>query len=197
MVFFWKFSRGKRGYRKQSVLVAPRSSRPLRFCSTVLCWKLWMCWIHRVQDHLKKLIVHGCIVFIHFGTPCSSFSLARKKDGGPPPLRDQQHLWGLSHLSDSDRQKVLMGNKFMQLTADIIQLCHSHGVGWSLENPAGSFPLVNAAHCGDSSAERRSPVRTGYVPFWIRTQKAYGNFVVGRSGSSRSLLRSRHKATQS
>jgi len=104
----------------------------------------------QVQDHLKKLIVHGFIVFIHFGTPCSSFSLARKKDGGPPPLRDQQHLWGLPHLSDSDRQKVLMGNKFMQFTADIIQLCHSHGVGWSLENPAGSFlwsmpPIVEIA----------------------------------------------------
>lgn len=105
----------------------------------------------KVQTHLFKLIEAGCIGFIHFGTPCSSFSLARKNDGGPPPLRDLQHLWGLPRLAALDRQKVLLGNQFMQFTADTILRCHAHGVGWSLENPAGSFlwsmpPIVKIVH---------------------------------------------------
>ena len=34
---------------------------------------------------IMKLIACGAIKFIHFGTPCNSFSAARKEDGGPPP----------------------------------------------------------------------------------------------------------------
>ena len=34
---------------------------------------------------IMKLIASGAIKFIHFGTPCNSFSAARKEDGGPPP----------------------------------------------------------------------------------------------------------------
>ena len=79
------------------------------------------------------------MIFIHFGTPCSSFSIARKHDGGPPPLRDRQHLWGRHDLSRRDREKLLLGNKFMALTAALATLCYDRGILWSIENPASSF----------------------------------------------------------
>eukprot|EP00435_Cladocopium_sp_Y103_P055182 s631_g18.t1 len=99
-------------------------------------WIFWILWFFR---HLQLLIEEGLVAFIHFGTPCSSFSIARKNDGGPPPLRDRKHLWGHPGLSLRDHEKVQMGNKFLELTTQLAQLCHSHGIPWSVENPATSF----------------------------------------------------------
>ena len=87
-----------------------------------------------VFQHLQFLIQEGILIFIHFGTPCSSFSIARKHDGGPPPLRDRQHLWGRHGLSRRDREKLLLGNQFMALTAALATLCYDRGILWSIEN---------------------------------------------------------------
>ena len=87
-----------------------------------------------VFQHLQFLIQEGIVIFIHFGTPCSSFSIARKHDGGPPPLRDRQHLWGRHGLSRRDREKLLLGNQFMALTAALATLCYDRGILWSIEN---------------------------------------------------------------
>ena len=102
----------------------------------------------QVVLHIKKLIAAGSLFFIHFGTPCSSFSLARKDDGGPPPLRDRANLWGRPNLRACDIEKVQLGNQFMAITAELVTMCHRCSVGWSVENPAGSFlwsmPLFEA-----------------------------------------------------
>eukprot|EP00435_Cladocopium_sp_Y103_P067787 s92_g30.t1 len=92
-----------------------------------------------VFRHLQLLIEENLVAFIHFGTPCSSFSIARKNDGGPPPLRDRQHLWGRRGLSAKDLSKLEMGNKFLELTVLLARQCHQHGIPWSIENPASSF----------------------------------------------------------
>lgn len=92
-----------------------------------------------VFQHLRLLIQEGIVIFIHFGTPCSSFSIARKHDGGPPPLRDRQQVWGRPGLSRHDREKLLLGNTFMALTAALATLCYDRGILWSIENPASSF----------------------------------------------------------
>ena len=95
-----------------------------------------------VQAHLRLLIEAKVIFYIHFGTPCSSFSIARKNDGGPPPLRDRHHLWGLPGLRPQDQRKVTMGTEFMFFTQRMATLCHKLGVLWSVENPASSFIWV-------------------------------------------------------
>ena len=89
--------------------------------------------------HLHKLVEAGSILAVHMGTPCSSFSLARKDDGGPPPLRDPANIMGKSGLSPQDQEKVDQGNMFAEISAVLAQLCHRHGVPWSIENPAGSY----------------------------------------------------------
>ena len=93
----------------------------------------------RVLLHVRMLLTEGYITYIHFGTPCSSFSLARKADGGPPPLRSPQALFGLPGLKPADQLKVDIGNQLMQLTADLIHQCQKHGAKWSVENPLGSY----------------------------------------------------------
>ena len=92
-----------------------------------------------VLAHIHLLIEKGKILAIHFGTPCSSFSLARKADGGPPPLRDQVHLRGKPGLAPHDQTKVEFGNLCADTTAILVQTCHRHGVHWSVENPDGSY----------------------------------------------------------
>ena len=51
-------------------------------------------------EFFMQLIFFGCIFFAHFGTPCNSYSGARKDDGGPPPLRSSEFPDGLPVLSD-------------------------------------------------------------------------------------------------
>ena len=96
----------------------------------------------KVQAHLQLLIEAEIIFYIHFGTPCSSFSVARKNDGGPPPLRDRHHLWGLPGLRPQDQKKVTMGTEFMFFTQRMAKLCNRFKVAWSIENPASSFIWV-------------------------------------------------------
>lgn len=93
----------------------------------------------QVLLHVQMLLKEGYISYIHCGTPCSSFSLARKADGGPPPLRSSQALYGLPGLKPGDQLKVEVGNQLMQITADLISHCQAYGIRWSLENPLGSY----------------------------------------------------------
>lgn len=93
----------------------------------------------RVQHHILREVSSGRLWFVRFGTPCSSFSLARKDDGGPPPLRSKDKLWGLPGLAPHGRSKVEAGNMFMEISAKLIQACRAAHIGWSLENPAGSY----------------------------------------------------------
>jgi hypothetical protein len=95
-----------------------------------------------VQAHLRLVIEAKVIFYIFFCAPCSSFSIARKNDGGPPPLRDRHHLWGLPGLRPQVQKKVAMGTEFMLFTQRMATLCHKFGVLWSVENPASSFLWV-------------------------------------------------------
>ena len=93
----------------------------------------------KVQRHVEKLLREGYISYIHFGTPCCSFSQARKLDGGPPPLRSQAHLWGLPMLSPADSERVQVGNLLLLITTELAGVAHASKVWWSLENPASSW----------------------------------------------------------
>ena len=43
------------------------------------------------------------------------------------------------NLAARDQDKVRLGNKLMQLTVDLVGLAHTADVGWSIENPLGSY----------------------------------------------------------
>ena len=76
---------------------------------------------------------------IWMGTPCSSWSRARKRDGGPRPLRDGgAFLMGFDFLNPSEHQKVLVGNQRMRLSAEVAQLCFALGIPFVNENQFSS-----------------------------------------------------------
>ena len=63
-------------------------------------------------DFIFTLCKSGAIMFIHCGTPCNTFSSARKLDGGPPPLRSTAFPLGLPGLSEENMNLVFLGNLF-------------------------------------------------------------------------------------
>ena len=88
----------------------------------------------RLKRFLKKF--HSSIKLLWLGTPCTSWSRARRNDGGPRPLRDDdKHLFGFSILSATDLQRVLEGNQFLEVSKMFIDLAEHYSLRWVLENP--------------------------------------------------------------
>lgn len=89
-----------------------------------------------VQRYILRFAARHDTVLVWFGMPCQSWSRARKFDGGPQPLRDDDScLWGRAGLSKSDQQKVQLGNQLFLCTILLISQLHSRGIAWALENP--------------------------------------------------------------
>ena len=76
---------------------------------------------------------------LHLGTPCTTYSRARKFDGGPPPLRSNDFLEGLPDLSEEDWNKVLAGTTFLKMSVELAYAVHATGGFFTLENPASSM----------------------------------------------------------
>ena len=90
----------------------------------VECWEFFM-----------QLVWLGAIFFAHFGTPCNTFTSARKDDGGPPPLRSMDFPLGLPQLSDDDCCLTFLGNLFLFRTCEACSAIHALGGDFSIENP--------------------------------------------------------------
>jgi hypothetical protein len=88
--------------------------------------------VHRNRQSLRRLIGHAAAV--HFGTPCTSFTLARR--GNAP--RSRHFPLGKPGLSEVDAQKVKVGNILAAFTCAQANRCHNEGRPWMIENPAGS-----------------------------------------------------------
>ena len=52
----------------------------------------------------------GAVRLSHFGTPCTSFSIARRDDGGPKPIRSPKHLFGIPSIPARDKEVVRLGS---------------------------------------------------------------------------------------
>ena len=92
-----------------------------------------------LQKKINTWIASGCVRLAHFGTPCATFSRARKNDGGPPPLRKNDFLSGVPILSKGDQEKVRLGTLFLDITLQLCAALASVGAFWSIENPATSM----------------------------------------------------------
>ena len=86
----------------------------------------------KVQNVVRELIVHRRIDYIHFGTPCTVFSRARR------------------NISDfkKARKKELIGCELATFTAEMCALAIQYNIAWSIENPRSSrvweFPDIAA-----------------------------------------------------
>ena len=90
-------------------------------------------------DFIMQLILLGAIFFMHFGTPCNTFSSARKEDGGPPPLRSAEFPEGLPNLDLDLFSVTFLGNLFVDRTAEACCALCLLGKDFSVENPLFSL----------------------------------------------------------
>ena len=88
-----------------------------------------------VWAHIMAIIAAGLVFFLHCGTPCNTFTAARKLDGGPPPLRSKEAPEGLPGLRPSDEVLVFLGNLFLERSAEACFLVFALGGDFTIENP--------------------------------------------------------------
>ena len=71
--------------------------------------------------------------------PCSSFTPARRGQGGPEPLRGVQgpERYGLRNLRPEDKKKVVEGNVLAIRASEASGYAHCHGRWWIVEQPHG------------------------------------------------------------
>ena len=71
--------------------------------------------------------------------PCSTFSGARRYDGGPRPLRGAsgQERYGFAHLKPKEKEAVRLGTLLALRTAEGVQALQARGAPWLWENPPG------------------------------------------------------------
>ena len=93
--------------------------------------------LENVLDFMTKY--SDSIALVWMGTPCSSWSRARKDDGGPRPLRDDsENLLGFHNLSQKDQNKVQLGNQLLVVSTRVARHCMHLGISFVIENPHSS-----------------------------------------------------------
>lgn len=90
------------------------------------------------QQKIFNWVHSGVIRAGHLCTPCNSFSRARDQPGGPPPLRSDKHVLGLSNLRPHDQLKVRVGNSLMYFSCRLLHKCRVLRIPFTLENPQRS-----------------------------------------------------------
>ena len=84
---------------------------------------------------IKKFMKQKCIALLWLGTPCQTWSRARRWDGGPRPLCEDHALYGREGLNAQDQQKVAVGNLLACITCDLCTFASELGIRWVVENP--------------------------------------------------------------
>lgn len=88
----------------------------------------------------------GVLRRCHFGTPCTTYSVARKFDGkGPPPLRSAEFPRGLPDVAEKYVKELQMGTLFMLKTVEFALQLSAAGGTWSIENPLTSLMWLDPA----------------------------------------------------
>lgn len=89
---------------------------------------------HKIAGWMRSGRIRGG----HLGTPCHTFTQARDRPPGPPPLRSSTCPLGLPDLSPDDRVKVNEGNMFMLFSVTVLNLALALQIFFSMENPTSS-----------------------------------------------------------
>lgn len=87
------------------------------------------------RKRILNWIKSGMVQAVHLGTPCCSFSRARDRRPGPPPLRSDSQPLGFSDLGFADMVKVREGNLWMRFSAQVFNLCMKLHIPVTMENP--------------------------------------------------------------
>jgi hypothetical protein len=97
----------------------------------------------RVCQDICSWVSAGAVWGLHTQDPCSSWSRILGRPGGPPKLRTDDMLWGLSGLHPTWERKVLIANRLIKNVCKIL-----------------SAALARFTRCADISVSRENPARS-------------------------------------
>ena len=97
----------------------------------------------------KELLYHwidsGLLVWVHLAPVCRTCSRARLiKNGGPPPLRSEEHPMGLPGLDSNQQLRVDLANAMYVESCKLFSHCVARGILVTLENPTRSLFWLTA-----------------------------------------------------
>ncbi len=96
-----------------------------------------------VLRNLHRDVQRWNLVAAMFGTPCTSFSVARDRTS---VIRSREYPYGVPGLSIADAEKVAVGNSTAFATVRIVGGLHTRKIPWCIENPHSSklwyFPEI-------------------------------------------------------
>ena len=111
----------------------------------------------RVLALIEGWITSRAVIGVWMGTPCASWSRARR---GPPgsgwcAIRSNDHLLGLPDLTPADQLRIRLGNATARASGRLIRFCIRANCPIYLENPAASMlwicpfikPLMHKSCC--------------------------------------------------
>ena len=93
----------------------------------------------KVMNFFLGMVQGRRILVVLAGFPCQSFSAARNRPGGPPPLRNAAFVQGLPGLRPHDERKVQRGNRSVGFVCRLVRACVISHVPAALENPKSSW----------------------------------------------------------
>ena len=133
-------------------------------------------WADVLQDDVFKrlscLIENGEALVLWLGTPCQSFTAARKNDGlGPGPLRSPAFPLGLPGLRGHDAVAVSTGNRLAECSARLFRHAHGRGAIACIENPATSYLWQHPSIAGLLRLQNVVLVTLHYCQFGERWKK--------------------------
>lgn len=143
--------------------------------------KLLLGWIHS-----------GVICAAWLGTPCSTWSRARRDIDGHGP-RSKQYIYGYPGLSEVEMKRLADGNLTMKVSCQLIRALNRCGTPTVLENPSASLlwsapplqPLLTQGHrividyCSYGTRWRK---RTAFHAFNLASAHSLGCTCRGRRG---------------
>ena len=90
-----------------------------------------------LRETLLASLHEGAFGTVFCGTPCDTFSAARHRVPGPPPLRSVDFPYGLpkSQLTPRQFEQVRLGTYFALQSARLLREAHGLGVGFVIETP--------------------------------------------------------------
>ena len=95
--------------------------------------------LRSVAKTIRGWIRGKLLVAVLIATPCSSFSTARNRPGGPRALRTADWPNGLPDLTGADLQKVQVGNSRASVSFLMFMECRRRNIPVLIENPAYSW----------------------------------------------------------
>jgi len=94
----------------------------------------------QLRSTIRGWILADWVLYAGFAVPCSSWTRARNRPGGPQRLRSREHIYGEPVLrAEGERWKIDLGNTAAAFAVAAARLLHSKGRGFFIENPRTSW----------------------------------------------------------